>query len=146
MIQVTPQMRIRVAVGHADRCKAERQRAQKERELRMGFVEPNSMRLSEFVKDSIARTKGQVAKGTLSEYDSTMRQFIKIIGDVDFRSIRYQHGEQFIQTSLDGGNRPATVKKKIGTLKQATVPAGRATRSAGGKSPQVCPQTESPPL
>ena len=33
------------SLGHTDRRKAERQRAQKERELRMGFAEPSSIRL-----------------------------------------------------------------------------------------------------
>ena len=106
------------SLGHVDSRKAERQRAQKERELRMGVVEPGSMKLSDFVQDSIVRTQGQVQEGTLSEYDSAMRQFINIVGDIDYRRIKYQHGEHFIQMCLDGGNRPATVKKKITTLKR----------------------------
>ena len=43
-------------LGHGDLRKAERQRAQKEKELRMGYVAPGSMRLGEFVKDSFMRT------------------------------------------------------------------------------------------
>ena len=106
------------SLGHVDARKAERQRAQTERELRIGFVEPGSMKLSQFVEDSIARTQGQVREDTLSEYDSTMRHFITIVGDIDYRSVKYQHAERFIQTALDRGNAPATVKKKIGTLKR----------------------------
>ena len=106
------------ALGHADAKKAERQRAQKERELWMGLVQPGSMKLSEFLEDSLRRTQGQVREGTLSEYGSAMRHFINIVGDVDYRRIQYQHGERFIQECLDGGNRPATVAKKIGTLKR----------------------------
>ena len=106
------------ALGHADAKKAERQRAQKERELRMGLVEPGSMRLSEFLEDSLRRTRGQVRESTLEEYKSTMRHCIKILGDVDCRNVRHEHGERFIQACLDSGNRPATVGKKIGTLKR----------------------------
>jgi len=106
------------ALKHADSRKAERQRAQKERELRMGVVKPGSMKLSEFLNDCMTRTQGQVREGTLTEYDSAMRHFINIVGDIDYRRIRYEHGEHFIQACLDGGNVPATVKKKTTTLKR----------------------------
>jgi len=106
------------ALGHADKRKAEKQCSQLARELRMETVEADSMRLSEFLRDSLERTRGQVRENTSSEYDSTMRQFIDVIGDVDYRSVRHEHGERFIQTCLDSGNRPATVAKKIGALKR----------------------------
>ncbi|MHC4517640.1 MAG: hypothetical protein ACYTAS_03550, partial [Planctomycetota bacterium] len=48
--------RKRISLGHADRRKAKRQQAEKERELRMGIVAPESTRLSEFVMDSLAKT------------------------------------------------------------------------------------------
>ena len=110
--------RIRKSLGHADKKKAERQRAQFERELQMGIVEPDSMKLSEFLSDCLVRTRRQVTDATLQEYDITMRQFIKEIGDIDIRSIEHVHGERFIQACLDGGNRPATVSKKIGNMKR----------------------------
>ena len=110
--------RRQVSLGHADGRKAERQRAQKERELRMGIVEPGSMRLSEFLEDCLVRTRRQVRESTLEEYTSTMKQFIETFGDVDYRRIQHQHGEQFIQACLDRGNRVGTVRKKIGTLKR----------------------------
>ena len=47
-----------------------------------------------------------------------MRQFIKVVGNVDIRLIRHEHGEQFIQWCLDSGNRSGTARKKIGTLKR----------------------------
>ncbi|MBN2375565.1 MAG: hypothetical protein JXD22_04135 [Sedimentisphaerales bacterium] len=97
------------SLGHASDRKAQRQCAQKERELRMGVVGPVSMKLSEFLEDSIERARGQVADATIEEYDSTMRHFISVIGDVDYRIISHEHGEQYIQACLQGGNRPATV-------------------------------------
>ncbi len=106
------------SLGHADGRKAERQRAQKERDLRMGVVEPDSMRLSEFIEDILVRTRRQVTDGTLKEYETTMRQFIDMAGDIDFRNIRHEHGERFIQVCLDGGNSPGTARKKIVTLKR----------------------------
>jgi len=43
-------------LGHGDKRKAEKQCAQKEKELRMGYSEPCSMGLRDFMKDSLART------------------------------------------------------------------------------------------
>ena len=110
--------RIRTSLGHADCKKAERQRAQCERELRMGIVEPDSMKLSEFLADCVDRTRRQVKEATLEEYDLTMRQFIETAGDVDILSIQHVHGERFIQACFDAGNRPATVSKKVGNMKR----------------------------
>ena len=39
-------------LGHADARKAERQRAQKDRELQMGVVERGSMKLRDFLEDT----------------------------------------------------------------------------------------------
>ena len=55
------------SLGHVDGREAERQRAQKERELRMDVIERGSMKLSEFLEDSLARTRGQVRESTLVE-------------------------------------------------------------------------------
>lgn len=106
------------ALGHADKRKAEKQCAQLARELRMDHFEVGSMKLSEFLEDSLSRTRGQIRENTYLEYDSAMRQFIDVIGNIDYRNIRHEHGERFIQICLDGGNRPATVAKKIGSLKR----------------------------
>jgi len=106
------------ALGHADTRKAERQQAQKERELRMGIVEPGSMKLSEFLENSMMRTRRQVRESTLEEYSSTMKQFVEVFGDIDYRRIQHGHGERFLQACLDRGNRLGTVRKKIGTLKR----------------------------
>ena len=106
------------ALGHADKRKAVKQCAQLARELRMGPLEIVSVKLSEFLEDSLSRTRGQIRENTYLEYDSAMRQFIQIVGNIDYRNIRHEHGERFIQKCLDGGNRPATVAKKIGSLKR----------------------------
>ena len=106
------------ALGHADKRRAEKQRALLARELRMDTVEANSMRLTEFLEDSLARTRGQIRENTVLVYESSMKEFIAEVGDVDYRSIRHEHGERFMQSCLDGGNRPATVAKKIGALKR----------------------------
>ena len=110
--------RRQISLGHADRKKAERQQAQKERELRMGIVEPESMRLSKLLEDILERSRGQVRDNTLIEYESTMKSFIKVTSNIDCRSVNHKHGERFIQACLDGGNRPATVGKKLGTMKR----------------------------
>jgi len=76
------------------------------------------MKLSQFQEDCLVKTSGQVREGTLDEYGATMNQFIDLVGDVDYRSIRHEHGERFIQACLKRGNNPATANKKIGFLKR----------------------------
>jgi integrase len=110
--------RRQISLGHADARKAERQRDQKERELRMGFFEPGSLKLSEFLADILDRSRTQVRENTLREYGTTMNHFIKIIGDVDYRGVNQKAGERFIQACQDHGNRPATARKKLRALKR----------------------------
>jgi integrase len=110
--------RRRISLGHADKRKAERQRAQKERELKMGIVNPTSMKLSEFVKDSLIRTGGQIRESTREEYESAAKDFIGVIGDIDYQKVTLRHGEEYRQSCLDNGNSPATVAKKIRHLKR----------------------------
>ena len=106
------------SLGHTDRQKAKRQCAKKERELQMGYIEPGYMRVHDLLKDSLQRSRGSIAEGTYREYDTAVRQFIQVVGDVDYRSICQEHGEQFMRACLGKGNRPATVAKKIATLKR----------------------------
>lgn len=110
--------RHRPSLGHADRRKAERQRAQRERELRMGIVAPESMKLSDFVKDSLMRTGNQIRGSTCEEYAQAARDFIGVIGDIDYRRVVLRHGEEYRQHCLDRGNTPGTVAKKLRGLKR----------------------------
>jgi len=110
--------RKRISLKHADRRKAERQKAQKERELRMGIVAPESMKLSEFVKDSLIRTGGQIRESKREEYESAMKDFISVIGNIDYRRVTLRHGESYRQQCLDRGNTPGTVGKKLRHLKR----------------------------
>ncbi|MEN6385694.1 MAG: site-specific integrase [Phycisphaerales bacterium] len=110
--------RRQISLGHADRRKAQKQKDQKERELRMGIVAPGSMRLSRFLEKNIELTRGQVRENTILEYQSTMKDFIKIVGDIDCQTVEHRHGERFMQACLDAGNRHATANKKIGTMKR----------------------------
>ncbi len=106
------------SLGHADNKKAERQRAQKERKLRMGIAEPESMRLRDFLEDSLSRTGNQIRESTHDEYRYAMNHFIEVVGNIDFQRITLTHCELFRQKCLDGGNYPATVKKKLAHLKR----------------------------
>ena len=109
--------RKRVSLGHADRQRAKRQQAQKERELRMGVPESPSLKLSDFVTDSLARTGDQIRESTREEYARTMRDFVRIVGDKDLQRVNLQDGERYRQTCLDEGNQPATVVKKLKEIK-----------------------------
>jgi integrase len=94
------------------------QRAQKEKELKMGYIEPGSMRLGEFMKDSLARTGDQIRESTRKEYASAMNDFIDTVGDIDYQSIQQTHGELFRQICIDQGDSPATVAKKLREVKR----------------------------
>jgi len=109
--------RRRISLRHAYRRKAERQRIQKERELRMGIVAPESMKLSDFMEDSLMRTGNQIRGSTREEYAQAMKDFISIVGNIDYQRVTLKHGELYRQRCLDGGNSPATVSKKLRYLK-----------------------------
>jgi integrase len=110
--------RVRQSLRHADKRKAEQQRAQLERDLRMGTVAPGSLKLKEFLEDSLGRTRGNVRDSSLKAYEDCFQDFIRFAGNVDYRSITLRHGEQYIQACLDRGNRPATAGKKVRHLKR----------------------------
>jgi len=105
--------RRRLSLGHTDRQRAKREQAQKERELRVGTPEPQSRKLSDFVTDSLAKTGDQIRASTRQEYSSTMRSFIRVVGDKDLLRVSLQDGEHYRQSCLDEGNSPATVVKKL---------------------------------
>lgn len=106
------------SLGHSNARKAERQRAQFERKLQMGKVEPGSLKLKDFLEDSLERTGNQIRESTRDEYGSAMMDFIKKIGNMDYRKVTLAHGEIYRQTCLDRGNTPATVAKKLKHLKR----------------------------
>jgi len=110
--------RHQVSLGHADKRQAERQRQEKELELRVNVAGPVSMRLTDFFRDSLARTKGQVRATTLKETARSMNDFVACVGDIDVQEVQYRHGEQFVQYCLGQGISAATVAKKVKHLKR----------------------------
>ena len=109
--------RRRISLRHADRRRGERQKAQKERELRMDIVAPESMKLSEFVKDSLMRTGSRIRSSTNEEYALAMKDFISVIGNIDYQRVSLRDAELYRQSCLDKGNSPATVAKKLTEIK-----------------------------
>ncbi len=105
------------SLGHADKRRAERQRAKLERKLISGAVQPGSMKLRDFMRDSLTRTGDQIRESTRREYKSAMEDFIRIIGNIDYQRVSLQHAELYRQSCLDNGNSPATVKKKLTEIK-----------------------------
>jgi len=104
------------SLGHRDERKAEKQLQAKEKELRMGFCPPESMRLSKFIEDCLRRSGDQVVESTKTEYRQAMEHFIRVVGDIDFQTVTHEHGERFRQACLDDGNKPTTVAKKLREL------------------------------
>jgi len=105
------------SLGHADRRKAERQRGQFERKLIMGNIELGSMKLRDFLEDSLNRTGDQIRQSTRREYRSSMEDFIRVIGNIDYRKVCLKDAEFYRQNCLDRGNSPATVAKKLTEIK-----------------------------
>jgi len=110
--------RRQVSLGHADKRQAERQRHEKELELRVNVTDPVSMKLTDFFRDSLARTKGQVRATTLKETARSMNDFVACVGDIDVQEVQYRHGEQFIQYCSGQDISAATVAKKVKHLKR----------------------------
>jgi len=106
------------SLGHTNQRKAEMQRAKKEKELRMGCFEPRSMRLTDFMEDSLARTGDQIRESTRVITRVSMNDFVRTIGNIDFRSVTLAHGELYLQTCLDRGNTKGTVAKKLRHVKR----------------------------
>ena len=106
------------SLGHCDSRKAERQRVKFERHLRIGQVEPGSLKLEDFVRNSLERTGDQIRESTRNEYNAAMKDFVKKIGNMDYKKITLNHGEKYRQLCLDSGNSPATVAKKLRHLKR----------------------------
>jgi integrase len=106
------------SLGHTNSRKAESRRAHKEKELRMGYVEPGSVRLRDFTNDSLLKTGDQIRESTRRETKSVMKDLIGTIGNIDFRSVTLAQGELYMQTCLDRGNSKATVAKKLRHIKR----------------------------
>jgi integrase len=106
------------SLGHSDSRRAEKERQKKEKLLIMGYVEPGSMRLNEFLDDSIQKTGNQIRESTRYETEFAMKNFIATIGNMDFRKVSIDHAEYYRQVCLDAGESPATVAKKLRHLKR----------------------------
>jgi len=111
--------RRQISLGHTDKRQAERQRHEKEMELRTNSVtEPISIGLRDFFRDSLARTKGQVRASTLSEIARSVNRFAECIGNIDVQEVRYEHGERFIQYCRAHNVSAATTAKRVKHLKR----------------------------
>jgi integrase len=110
--------RRQVSPGHADKRQAERQRQEKELKLRVNIAGPVSMKLTQFSRDSLARTRGQVRATTLKETARSMNDFVACVGDIDVPEVQYRHGGQFIQYCLGHDISAATVAKNVKHLKR----------------------------
>jgi len=106
------------ALKHSDVRKAEKQRTQKERELRMGLVEEGSMKLSELLDDYLQRTRTQIEKSTADSAAYRMKDFITAVGNIDVAAVTYRHAEKFQQYCIDKGLSPASANTHIKMVKR----------------------------
>ncbi len=105
--------RRQISLGHADRKKAEKQRAQKERELRMGIVESVRLRLRKLLADYLEQTRTQIEPSTADSAAYRMRDMISAIGNKYADEVTYRDCERFQQHCTDKGLSPASVNTHI---------------------------------
>ncbi len=84
----------------------------------MDVREPDSMKFRDFVEDSLVKTGDQIRESTRKGYRSAMEDFIRVIGNLDYRQISLNDAEYCRQHCLDMGNTPATVAKKLTEIKR----------------------------
>lgn len=106
------------SLGHADSKKAERQRSQKERELRMGIVEPSRLRLDKLLADYLEQTRTQIETSTADSAAYRMTDMITAIGNKYADEISYRDCEKFQQYCSDKGLSPASVNTHIKMVKR----------------------------
>jgi len=110
--------RRQVSLGHADTKKAERQRAQKERELRMGIIEPGRLRLCELLADYLEQTRTQIEPSTADSAAYRMRDMISAVSNKYAGEVTYRDCESFQQHCIDKGLSPASVNTHIKMVKR----------------------------
>jgi integrase len=106
------------SLGHADKRKAERQRAKFERHLRMGQVEPRSLTLKELLEDYLERTRTQIEESTANSAAYRMKDFITAVGNIRSDAVTYRHAERFQQYCIDKGLSPASANTHIKMVKR----------------------------
>ncbi len=106
------------SLGHTDARKAERQRAQFERELGMGILEPTHITLSELLEDYLERTRTQIEHSTAKAAKYSMSNFIAAVGNIYADRITYKYCERFQQYCVDKGLAPSTVNTCIKLAKR----------------------------
>ena len=110
--------RRQVSLGHADTKKADRQRAQKERELRMGIDEKTRIRLKALLKDYLEQTRTQIEPSTATSAAYRMKDFIDSVGNKFADDVTYRDCEKFQQFLVDKGLRPCSVNSHIKMVKR----------------------------
>ncbi len=110
--------RRQVSLGHADRQKAQRQRDQKERELRMGIQTPGRMKLRALLEDYLERTRTQIESSTADSAAYRMKDFIAANGNLYADEVTYRHCELCQQYCIDRGLSPASVNSHIKMLRR----------------------------
>jgi hypothetical protein len=110
--------RRQISLGHADRKKAENKRAQKERELRMGIVEPCRLRLRKLLAEYLEQTRTQIEPSTADSAAYRMRDMINAVGNKYADEISYRDCEKFQQYCTDKGLSPASVNTHIKMVKR----------------------------
>ncbi len=106
------------SLGHFDKRKAERQRAQFEQELRMGIKEPVRMRLDVLLEDYLESVRTQVEQSTADSAAYRMKDFIKANGNMYADEVTYRHCEKFQQYCVDKGLSPESVNTHIKMVKR----------------------------
>jgi integrase len=110
--------RRQISLGHADKKKADRQLAQKERELRMGIVELDRVKLRELLADYLEQTRTQIEPSTSYSAAYRMQDMIDAVGNKYADEVTYRDCEKFQQYCIDKPLAPASANTHIKMVKR----------------------------
>jgi len=77
----------------------------------MGYVGSGSMRLRDFVKDSLSRTGDQIRESTREEYESAIDDFADTVGSIDYQTVTLEHAQFYRKACFDKGNSPQQLSR-----------------------------------
>jgi integrase len=104
------------AVG-SDRAYANHKAAERRRELMDGqYRGIQSITYDDFVTEHLEQVSGQLAKGTCTEHELTLRQFRDVCNPKNLSNIDYSMLVRFRKARVDSGVSPATINKGLRTL------------------------------
>ena len=105
-----------LSLGHTDKRRAEKQRLEKEIELRGNKPELTDLRLSELLEVYLEHNK-RIESSTVEMARRNFKNLMNYTGNIKAGSLEYRHCESYQAACLNSGLSPTTVNIRIATVK-----------------------------